>query len=77
MVELMERVLQFRLTSDGKILTLRFRDNLKSKELHIEMMRKKMHRLEEESNQRSALSVDRDDAILSLQVSLYNLFQYK
>ena len=56
---------------------IRFRDNLKSKELHIEMMRKKMHRLEEESNQRSALSVDRDDAILSLQVSLYNLFQYK
>ena len=54
-----------------------FRDNLKSKELHIEMMRKKMNRLEEESNQRSALSVDRDDAILSLQVSLYNLFQYK
>jgi len=43
------------------------KDNLKSKELHIEMMRKKMHRLEEESNQRSALSVDRDDAILSLQ----------
>ena len=36
-----------------------------------------MHRLEEESNQRSALSVDRDDAILSLQVSLYNLFKYK
>ena len=32
------------------------------------MMRKKMNRLEEESNQRSALSVDRDDAILSLQV---------
>ena len=45
------------------------RDNLKSKELHIEMMRKKMNRLDEESNQRSALSVDRDDAILSLQVS--------
>lgn len=31
-------------------------------------MRKKMNRLEEESNQRSALSVDRDDAILTLQV---------
>lgn len=43
------------------------KDNLKSKELHIEMMRKKMNRLDEESNQRSALSVDRDDAILSLQ----------
>jgi len=43
------------------------KDNLKSKELHIEMMRKKMHRLEDESGQRSALSVDRDDAIISLQ----------
>ena len=31
-------------------------------------MRKKMARLEEESNQRSAISVDRDDAVLALQV---------
>ena len=42
---------------------------MKSKELHIEMMRKKMARLEDETNQRSAISVDRDDAIIALQVN--------
>ena len=36
--------------------------------MHIEMMRKKMNRLEIESGQRSSLAVDRDDAIATLQV---------
>lgn len=43
------------------------KEQVKSKELHIEMMRKKMARLEDESTQRSAISVDRDDAIIALQ----------
>lgn len=45
-----------------------FRDQLRSKEMHIEMMRKKMNRLEIESGQRSSLAVDRDDAVVALQV---------
>jgi len=43
------------------------KDQLRSKEMHIEMMRKKMNRLEIESGQRSSLAVDRDDAIVTLQ----------
>ncbi|KAF7670055.1 hypothetical protein LDENG_00084470 [Lucifuga dentata] len=40
------------------------KDQLQSKELHIQLLRKKMSELEEEKRSRSALAVERDDARL-------------
>lgn len=41
------------------------KERLESKELHTELLRKKVSELEEEKRSRSALAVERDDAHLS------------
>lgn len=41
------------------------KERLGSKELHMELLRKKMAQLDEEKRVRSALSVERDDATLA------------
>uniref|UniRef100_A0A8C4RKK3 Coiled-coil domain containing 170 n=1 Tax=Erpetoichthys calabaricus TaxID=27687 RepID=A0A8C4RKK3_ERPCA len=42
------------------------KEQLESKELHMEMLRKKIAQLEEEKKARSALAVERDEAILNV-----------
>lgn len=43
------------------------KERLQSKELHIELLRKKVAQLEEKEQTRSALVIDREDAIVSVQ----------
>ena len=43
------------------------KEKLKSKELHLELVQKKTSDLQEKDKMRSALAIDRDDAILSVQ----------
>ena len=43
------------------------KEKLKNKELHLELIQKKTSDLEEKDKMRSALAIDRDDAILSVQ----------
>jgi len=43
------------------------KEQLKSKQLHMELLRKKIAQFEEKEQTRSALAIDRDDAIVTVQ----------
>ncbi|CAK8692866.1 unnamed protein product [Clavelina lepadiformis] len=43
------------------------KEQLKSKELHMELIRKKIGQMEEKNQTRTALAIDRDDAIVTVQ----------
>ena len=51
--------------TDFQVKTLK--EQLKSKQLHMELLRKKIAQFEEKEQTRSALALDRDDAIVTVQ----------
>ena len=60
-----EKETRVKLSIPFQVKTLK--EQLKSKHLHMDLLRKKIAQLEEKDNTRSALAIDRDDAIVTVQ----------